>query len=78
MQTNTRIDYNGGYLFCRDINPADYCDIYDSWKECFKDLKEDIILDCKKLGYDAKETEAVLWHIKCKFSHSNCKFKNIN
>ena len=27
MQTNTRIDYNGGYLFCRDINPADYCDI---------------------------------------------------
>ena len=66
IQTNTRINHNGGYLFCRDINPADYCDIYDSWKECFKDLKDDIILDCKKLGYTKKETEAVLLHIKRK------------
>ena len=79
MKTNTRINHpNGGYLFFRDINPADYCDYYDSWQECFEDLKEDIIEDCKNLGYTKKETEAVLWHIECKFSNSNCEFKNIN
>ena len=71
--TTNKINVENVFVKIEEILPYDknekteICfDIYESWEECFKSLKPNIILDCKKLGYTKKGTEAVLLKIKCK------------
>lgn len=67
----TRINYQGGYLYCSvDCQVSNYRDIYDSSEECIEDIKDEILEDCKQREYNEYQTDAALRHYSIDFSNN--------
>lgn len=69
--TATRIEIGKDkYVICGISDIAqEYTDIYSSWDECYEELMQEIIDDCKTRGYNETTIKKVLSHYKIKFAN---------